>query len=276
MEATIRAVVTSVERVSPGFVRVALTVDDEWASTAGPDEFIHVELGAATVDAGHGHSARHYTISRVLQGGFEMEVATHGHGPGARWAGEVLPGDAVEVSQPKAYYAPPGAATPRVLLGDATALPAIARILAEASADEVFDVVIELGSMADARELTTVATARVEWRLGGNGVGPSTLVDAAATAIDACAADRLTPYLWVACESAVSRRIRTLARVERGLSTAALRIVGYWHADQDKITTVWNALTDEQRLAYESVWREDRTDEENWIEAEPLLRSLGV
>lgn len=276
MEATIDAVVTHVERVSPGFVRVALAVADEWVGAAAPDEFIHVELGAATVDAGHGHSARHYTISRPFPGGFEMEIATHGHGPGAAWAESALPGTRVTVSQPKAYYAAPSAATPRVLLGDATALPAIARILAEASAHERFSVVVELGSMADTRDLPTLATSAVEWRLGGNGVGPSTLVDAAASALDACAADGLTPYLWVACESVVSRRIRTLARVDRGLPTSALRIVGYWHADQEKIMTVWNSLTDEQRLAYESVWREDRTDEENWIEAEPLLRSLGV
>jgi NADPH-dependent ferric siderophore reductase len=276
MEATIRAVVTDVERVSPGFVRVALAVGDEWITAAAPDEFIHVEVGAATVDAGDGHTARHYTISRLVPGGFEIEVATHGHGPGAAWAESVLPGDDVAVSQPKAYYAAPDVSVERILIGDATALPAISRILAEASADERFSVVIELSSMADARDLPTLATSAVEWRLGGNGVGPSTLVDAAANALDACAAVGATPYLWVACESVISRRIRTLARAERGLPTSALRIVGYWHADQEKIMRVWNSLTDEQRLTYESVWRDDRTDEENWIEAEPLLRSLGV
>lgn len=276
MEATIDAVVTDVARVSPGFVRVALAVGDEWTSVAAPDEFIHVELGAGTVDVGHGHSARHYTISRLTPDGFEMEIATHGHGPGAAWAESAQPGHSVLISPPKGYYVAPDITTPRLLVGDATALPAIARILEEASAGERFTVVIELGSMADARELPTRAAAQVEWRLGGNGIGPSLLVDAAAAAIDSFLAEGVTPYVWVACESAVSRRIRTLARVERGLPTSALRIVGYWHADQEKIMTVWNSLTDEQRLTYDSVWREDRTDEENWIEAEPLLRSLGV
>ena len=83
------------------------------------------------------------------------------------------------------------------------------------------------------------------------------------------------PYLWVACESALSRRIRTYVRGERGLPTSALRIVGYWHAEHDRIMSVWNALSDDQRDRYMAVWRDDRSDEENWIEAEPLLRALG-
>ncbi len=273
MESTIPATVTDVERVSPGFVRVALAVDDSWSSLGVGDEFIHVELGAATVDAGDGHTARHYTISGVIPGGFEMEIATHGHGPGAAWGTSVLPGDGVLISEPKAYYAPPGAEVPRLLLGDATALPAIARILAEASAEEWFSVVIELGTMADARALPSAAHVELEWRIGGNGVGPSVLPDAAARLLDAT--DR-EPYLWVACESVVSRRIRSMARVDRGLPTRALRIVGYWHADQEKIMSVWNSLTDDQKERYAAVWREDRTDEENWIEAEPLLRAFGV
>lgn len=276
MEATIPAVVADVERVSPGFVRVALAVGGSWESTHAPDEFVHVEIGAATVDAADGHTARHYTVSRLVPRGFEIEVATHGHGQGAAWAESVLPGDAVSVSDPKAYYAPPDATVPRLVIGDATALPAIARILAEASPDESFTVVIELGSMADTRALPSRATTTVEWRLGGNGIGPSVLVGAAASALDSFAGEGAAPYLWVACESAVSRRIRSLARIERGLPTALLRIVGYWHADQDRIMTVWNSLTAEQRLRYEAVWREDRSDEENWIDAEPLLRAFGV
>jgi len=276
VEATLPAVVTAVERVSPGFVRVALSVGAEWMSTGAPDEFIHLDVGEATVDVGDGHTARHYTISRVTPDGVEIEVATHGHGPGAAWAKSAVPGQDVAVSAPKAYYAAPEASVPRVLIGDATALPAIARILAEASAAERFAVVVELGTMADAKALPTRAAARIEWRLGGNGVGPSMLVDAASSELDACAAEGLTPYLWVACESVVSRRIRNLARVDRGLPTSVLRIVGYWHRDQEKIVTVWSSLTADQRGHYEAVWREDRSDEENWIEAEPLLMAWGV
>src|SRR5690554_906620 len=116
MESTIRAVVTDVERVSPGFVRVALaTAPGEWTTSGDPDEFVHVELGAEEADVAHGHTARHYTISRVRPDGIEMEIATHGHGPGAAWGESVLPGDEVLISEPKGYYRAPDASVTRLL-----------------------------------------------------------------------------------------------------------------------------------------------------------------
>jgi NADPH-dependent ferric siderophore reductase len=273
MESTIRAIVTDVERVSPGFVRVALaTALGEWTTSGDPDEFVHVELGAEEADVAHGHTARHYTISRVRPDGIEMEIATHGHGPGAAWGESVLPGDEVLISEPKGYYRAPDAHVTRLLIGDATAIPAIARILEEARPDERFRVVIEVATMADSRTLTSLADVDLEWRIGGNGIGPSVLMDAVQRLLDSTESQ---PYLWVACESALSRRIRTYARGERGLPTSALRIVGYWHAEHDRIMSVWNGLTDDQRDRYMAVWRDDRSDEENWIEAEPLLRAFG-
>lgn len=272
MEPTIRAVVTEVERVSPGFVRVAL-VADGWKTTGVPDEFVHVDFGATSTDVAHGHTARHYTISGVSERGIEMEIATHGHGPGAAWGSGVLPGHEVLISEAKSYYAPPEPSVVRLLLGDATAIPAIVRILAHADPAEKFRVVIEVATMADSRPLPSRAQVDVQWRIGGNGVGPSVLLDAAARLLDELPEQ---PYLWVACESVTSRRIRTLARVERGLPTSALRIVGYWHGDHDAINAAWASLTPEQREQYDAVWREDRSDEENWIEAEPLLRAFGV
>jgi NADPH-dependent ferric siderophore reductase len=286
MEATIDAAVTSLARVTPGFVRVGLQVRDggAWSSLGVPDEFVHLEVGAQTPDA-DGHTSRHYTVSRVTPGGFEVEVAIHGHGPGSAWGESVAVGDTVRVSEPKAYYSAPAVQVPRVLIGDATALPAIARILAEADAAESFRVVIELGSLDDARSLPTVADASIEWRVGGNGVSASTIVESAAREAEAILAqtaqsqdDSSEPgmYVWVACESSVSRQTRTRLRRELGLPTSALRIVGYWHADVQRLLDVWANLTDEQRAQYEEIWQEDRSDEENWEILEPYMKALGL
>jgi len=277
METTVTTVVTGVEPVTPGFVRVRVTTPgDVWRSTGSPDEFIHVEVGADDVDASDVHSARHYTVSKVLSDGFELEVALHGHGPGATWGEQVRPGDAVVVSEPKAYYRAPSAAHRRLLVGDATALPAIARILAEAADDERFTAVIELPALADARDLPSDADVHVEWRLGGNGVAPSLLEHELREVLPTLAAEQEHPYVWVACEAAESRRIRQHLRGETDIPMSLLRIVGYWHGDRDRIMTVWDNLTKEQRETAASLWREDRTDEENWVEYEPFLRSLGV
>lgn len=277
METTITTVVTGVEPVTPGFVRVRVTTPgDAWQTTGSGDEFIHVEVGADDVDASDGHASRHYTVSKVLSDGFEMEIALHGDGPGAAWGERVKPGDAVAVSEPKAYYRPPSAVHRRVLLGDGTALPAIARILAEAGADERFSVVIELPTLADARDLPSAAQVDVQWRLGGNGVAPSILEHELRTMLPALRAETEDPYIWVACEAAESRRMRQYLRHDAGFPVKLIRIVGYWHGDKDRIMTVWENLTEEQRETAAQIWREDRTDEENWVEYEPFLRSLGV
>ncbi|MCB2412243.1 siderophore-interacting protein [Demequina sp. TTPB684] len=291
METTIDAVVTSLARITPGFVRVGLQVcgDGAWSSLGVPDEFVHIEVGAHTPDA-DGHTARHYTISAVTPEGFELEVAIHGHGQGSAWAESLTVGDAVKVSEPKAYYAAPAARVPRVLVGDATALPAIARILAEASKDERFVVVVELASLEDARSLPTAADASVEWVVGGNGVSASTIVDATAREVRAATAstalagdvpgvehgDEPPVYVWVACESSVSRQVRTVLRRELGLPARALRIVGYWHADIQRLLDVWAKLTEEQRAQYDEIWSEDRSDEENWEILEPYMKALGL
>ncbi|BDZ62286.1 hypothetical protein GCM10025873_20770 [Demequina sediminis] len=171
---------------------------------------------------------------------------------------------------------PPAGPRTRVLLGDATALPAIARILAEAREEESFRVIIELADMADARDLATVAEAAVEWRVGGNGGGASILKD---LLVD-LAGDQLDPaagaYIWVACESVHSRRIRQLLRREFALPLTHYRIVGYWHADLERALRVWESASDETKAQYAALWREDRSDEENWLELEPFLQRMGV
>lgn len=276
METSITTVVTGVETVTPGFIRVRVTTPPSaWTTTGRGDEFVHVEVGAETIDT-DGHSARHYTVSRVLSDGFEMEIAIHGDGPGANWAQTVRPGETVAVSEPKAYYRPPAATHRRVLLGDATALPAIARILAEASEDERFTVLIELASMDDARALPSRADVEIEWRLGGNGVVPSIMEHEAREIVPALLAAGEEPYVWVACESKESRRVRQYLRGEAGVPLKLLRIVGYWHFEAAKAIAAWEALTDEQKDQYMAIWRDDRSDEENWIELEPFLRRMGV
>lgn len=278
MEATVATVVTRVERVTTGFTRVQLQLREPgtWETTGVPDEFVHLEVGAATPDGTDGHTARHYTVSGLVEGGLEIEVALHGHGPGALWGERVTVGDEVLISEAKAYYAAPEPARRRILIGDATALPAIARILAEADAAERFTVVIELGSLDDARELASAASVEVAWRVAGNGGSPSELERIARELIAAPNAEEPEPYVWVAGESAESRRVRGYLRTEAGLPLTAYRIVGYWHADLERQLSRWDALPEAIKEQYASIWRDDRTDEENWLELEPFLQRVGL
>ncbi|MDN4476032.1 siderophore-interacting protein [Demequina sp. SYSU T00192] len=277
METIHAATITASEVVTPHMMRLRLRLDDPgaWVSDGTPDECVHVEVGAETADA-DGHSARHYTVSGHVEGGFEMEVFIHGDGPGATWARTARPGDRTEVSDSKGYYKVPEGAGTRVLIGDATALPAIARVLAEAGPDEVFHVVVELADMAEARDLPTAATATIDWRLGGNGVRASGLKDALIALEDRFLDPAAGAYIWVACEAKDSRAIRTMLRRGYGLPLTHFRIVGYWHKDLEHALRVWNEASEATKAEYMSLWREDRSDEENWVELEPFLQKMGA
>lgn len=276
MECVHSARVVSREQLTPQMVRIQLAPQpgNTWVSTGVGDEFIHVDVGAQTLDA-DGHSERHYTVSRVVQGGLELEVFLHGDGEGARWARSCAPGDLVNISDAMAYYSPPEDAQLRVLVGDLTALPAITRILADAAPTERFAVVVESSSAHERRDLPSAAHVDVEWRIGGNGIGPSMVCDALRS-LDQRGLLTNDSYVWVACESKASRQARALLRKEIGLPISRQRIVGYWHADLDHVMALWNSLSEDLKAQYEAIWREDRTDEENWLELEPFLQSVGV
>jgi NADPH-dependent ferric siderophore reductase len=263
--------------LTPHLRRVTLTGLSYWPGTGIPDEFVHVHIPPADAPPGweDDHDiARHYTIRAhdPKAGTVDLDVVTHGHGLGSTWARTCIPGDQVAISLPQPYYGPPANSTRRLLIADATGLPAIARILEQAGTHETFDVIVELIDLDDRIDLPSAATVDVTWRVSGNGVTPS--------ALEAMVRQRERPvdgtYVWVACESAESRRIRGFVRRTWGMHYACYRIVGYWHLNQAEQLSRWLALTDEQRARYEQIWDDNREDEANWLELEPFLRSVGL
>lgn len=270
--------VAAAEQISPNLRRVTLAGDAlrTWESTGQPDEFVHVHIPDAEPAPGweDDHDiARHYTIRRWNPDApsVEIDVVTHGHGLGATWAREAKAGDVVAISTAHGYYSPPAGSTRRLLISDATGLPAVARILEEASPEEHFDVLVELTNADDAIALPSPASVDVEWRVSGNGRGPSALLS--------CMKRMPVPdgdvFVWIACESAHSRQARAYLRREWARHHSLYRIVGYWHVDQEEQMRRWNALTPEQQAKYEAIWDESRPDEINWLELEPYLQELG-
>ena len=74
---------------------------------------------------------REYTVRRFDAGRLELDVRVllHGHGPLARWAAEARVGDRVGVTGPRASKVMPDGFANSLLVGDLTAVPAIARWL---------------------------------------------------------------------------------------------------------------------------------------------------
>ncbi|HEX4246589.1 MAG TPA: siderophore-interacting protein [Pseudonocardia sp.] len=75
---------------------------------------------------------RTYTVRRfdAAAGELDVDFVLHGeHGPAAAWAAAAAPGDWVGVSDPGGRYQPDPAALAHLVIGDESALPAIATVL---------------------------------------------------------------------------------------------------------------------------------------------------
>ena len=264
--------------LSPNLRRIRLGGESlsAWTSTSKADEFVRVHIPDANAAPGWQdapNTARIYTVRRWDPAALtiDVDVVIHGSGRGSTWGRDVRPGDHVAVGEPRGYYAPPAGSTRRLLIADETGLPAIARILEEATPDESFDVLVELISADDAIALPSPADVTVTWRVSGNGRGPSALLscmESLAPADDT--------YVWIACETAQSRAARSYLREHWTRHHSLYRVVGYWHEDPAEQARKWEAMTADQRERYTAIWSEPKPDEVKWLELEPFLRSVGI
>jgi NADPH-dependent ferric siderophore reductase len=165
---------------------------------------------------------RRYTIRNAAaeNGTFDLDVLLHGAGPGARWAEQAAPGDRVEFQGPrgKLELRP---APEHLLVGDESALPAVAEIAAALPAGEHATALLEVGDATD--ELPVGAD--VTWVHRGDIFpgGPQLL--AAALANLAIRADTRAYLLG---ESRAMVALRALLE-ERGVAHEAIFVKGYWN-----------------------------------------------
>jgi NADPH-dependent ferric siderophore reductase len=114
-----------------------------------------------------------------------------------------------------------------LLIGDETALPAIARRLEELPAHRRALVVVEIEDAAERQALTSQAQVEVIWVLRGE----ESLLDVTRQ----LTLPEGSLYAWVATESALSRKVRRVLLDEFKLDEATVKAAGYWRlADTDE------------------------------------------
>jgi len=155
-----------------------------------------------------------------------IDFALHDAGPATAWALQAAPGQPIGVAGPRGSMVVPLAFDGYVLVGDDTALPAIARRLAELPAGTPVLVLAEVDGPADEQPLPTAADARIHWvhRQCAEPGTASVLLDALRP-LELPAGDI---HAWVACESAVAKALRTHLVGERGVHPKWIRASGYW------------------------------------------------
>ncbi len=261
------------ERVSPHVVRVTLndvrTHDGSPAATScgRADEFFGLWFPSADAPE---PTKRYYTVRawRPDLGELDIDLLLHGPGAASRWAEQVRDGDEVGFDAPRGHYAPPADATWIGLCGDATALPAIGRILDERAADPAappVHVVLALDDPADRPVLCCRADDVVDWVETGQLV-TSTLA----------LTDRTTAgYLWFAGEAADMRVVRRRVRHELGWPVERWSTMAYWRRDSE--TWLARVQADAALIAQlDAVYAYGDDAEEQQDRAEDLLAGKGL
>ena len=195
-------------------MRLVLDGLDGFASTGVPDEWVGLVVPGQ-------FQSRYYTVRSFEGGELTLDVVVHDVGLVTEWAMRDCTGDTVTITEPKASFDPPAAAGWLLLVGDLTAMPAIARIV-ETHPGLPTHVLAEVpddltGYLPD--------TARVTW-LEPPAAGQSALAEV----VEGIDWPEGEGYFWMAGESAQMRAIRKHLMREVKLPTSHYDVMGYWRA----------------------------------------------
>jgi NADPH-dependent ferric siderophore reductase len=203
------------EQLSAHLVRLVLGGADlsGFTSTGVPDEWV-----ALTVPGQF--QTRYYTVRSWDGAELVLDVVVHDVGLVTEWASGDCVGDTVTVSAPKGSFAMPGSARWLLLVGDLTALPAMARIIESRPGVPVR----AWAEVPDGEIPGYVAgDAEVTWLAPPPGAESDTA--GIVTGIDWPDGEG---YFWMAGESAQMRAIRKHLMREVGLPSSAYDVMGYW------------------------------------------------
>ncbi|MNI28457.1 NADPH-dependent ferric-chelate reductase [compost metagenome] len=186
-------------------------------------------LGAGK-DNGPMPEMRDYTPRRYDLDALELDIdfVLHGDGPASTWAEQARPGQFLHIGGPRGSMIVPDMFDSYLLIGDETALPAIARRLEGLAANRRALVVVEVENGAEQQKLESAAQVNVIWVLREGGK------DNLLTTVKQLQIPSGSLYTWVATESKVSRQIRRVLLDEHGVEEQFLKAVGYWRLDDSE------------------------------------------
>jgi NADPH-dependent ferric siderophore reductase len=209
--------VAAVERLSPGFVAITLRGEALADFTSlGFDD--HVKL--MFDDAGDAQVRRDYTPRRFSREARELtiEFALHGAGAASDWARKAQVGDRLLVGGPRGSMIVPLALGWHVLVGDATALPAISRRLEELPAGSRAFVFV-LADEADRRDFAGAARIEAQWADSD---------EALLAALEGLALPSVeTGFAWGGGEASLMARVRQVL-ADKGVPKQHMRVSSYW------------------------------------------------
>lgn len=171
------------------------------------------------------YTPRAHDVARNL---LVLDFVLHGEGVASTWARQAQPGQRIGVAGPRGSFLLATDFDRYVLLGDETALPAIARRLEEMPAQARVTALVEIPQRDDRQDLATRADCQITWlERHGADAADSRLLERALRELQRQPGDT---FYWIAAES---RRVRAMRRYlieQLGVPKEWVRATGYWHA----------------------------------------------
>ncbi|MBT0959985.1 siderophore-interacting protein [Denitromonas iodatirespirans] len=214
-------VVDRVERPTPGFARVTFSGTSlaDFRSDGFDDHVKFVFDDEDGTRVRRDYTPRHYDAAR---GELTLEFALHDDGPAGRWARRAQAGQTVTIAGPKGSMCVPTDYDWHLLVGDASALPAIHRRIEEMPAHSRVLAVIQAPT-ADRRHLHSAAALTLLWVADA---------DALIDAVQALARPEGDGFAWGAGEASAMARLRDVLTRQWQLPREAMRVSSYWRIGQ--------------------------------------------
>lgn len=214
--------VARTERVSPAMVRVIFTGDAlaEIGELAHTDHYVKLKFGDVT---------RTYTIRWFDREARQMAIdfVVHGdEGLAGPWARRAEPGEQISFMGPGGAWGPSTEADAHLLVGDESALPAIAAALDALPDDARAEVFLEVGSAAEQIDLAGGPGVNVRWiRRDEHGMGYGEALTYAVQTAD-LPHGRLEAFVHGNAD--MIKPLRHYLFNERGVPREHVSISGYW------------------------------------------------
>jgi NADPH-dependent ferric siderophore reductase len=175
--------------------------------------------------------ARDFTPRRYAPAGtataaeLDLEFALHDAGPATEWAARAQAGQYLGIGGPRGSMIIPTHFDWHLLLGDDTALPAIARRLEELPRGVRAIVIVEVEEPTARIEFTTRADADIHWCYRARSETDSGLLSSLRKLPDFPPGEG---YVWAAAEAALVRRLRQHVSEDRHIDKSRIRAAAYW------------------------------------------------
>lgn len=244
-----RGIVLRTERITPHMIRLVVGGDGlrDFALEGLTDHYVklvfkvegveyptpfEVATVRATMPRDCWPRLRTYTVRAWDPDAGELTIDFVHHGDkglAGPWAASAVPGDEVLMLGPGGGYAPSATADWHLLVGDESAIPAIAASLESLPEGALAHVFIEVDGLLEEQKLETLGEARITWLHRGSSPVGQALVSAVEN-LDFPEGD---VHAFVHGEAGFVKQLRRHLRVERGIPLEQLSISGYWRLGVD-------------------------------------------